>query len=449
MKKFFVSLHKIYAMLLRLILRNFLSFNGLEQFDLFPNHKRVTHSNHIYQRDPNPSVLKMSVVYGANGAGKSNLIKALGFIRRFVLDDEFLNADNIKSWKFCLKPQKKEDPLSLAIEYETEDKVVYLYSVEILETGILKEALKTSGTNNPGVMIFERTAYDVTLNGDITDEMSKIVNNWIGEHPFASLFTINSNVQLLSDTAITSTQKWFKDKLKIVGLNSFQADIIARLKKYPKQLEFTKNLFSEIGIGLNGIEVKTENFDKWIAANPHEDKILRNTEKMPDDAVFSKIVNNRNVTAITLEKGIRKVSELVFNQAGIDGYSANMDIQSQSDGTVRLLILAPYLYSAIKEGATIVVDELDNSIHPHLVRELVRYFADKETNGQLVFSTHETCILDQTFLRPDEVWFVEKVSGESHAYSLNDFKIHNTISIENGYMAGRFGAIPFIGTLNF
>ena len=436
-------------MLLRLILRNFLSFNGLEQFDLFPNHKRVTHSNHIYLREPNPSVLKMSVVYGANGAGKSNLIKALSFIKRFVLDDEFLNSDNLKGWIFCLKPQKKEEPLFLAIEYETEDNVVYLYSVEIQETGILKETLKTSGTNNPGVVIFERTAQGVTLNGDITDEMRGIVNNWIGEHPFASLFTINSNVQLLNDTAITSSQKWFKDKLKIVGLNSFQADIITRLKQYPEQLEFTRNLFSEIGLGLNGIEVKTENFDKWIAANPQEDKIMRKTEKMPDDMVLSKIVNNRNVSAITLEKGIRKVSELVFNQAGIDGYSAKMDIQSQSDGTVRLLILAPYLYSAINEGATIVVDELDNSIHPHLVRELVRYFADKDTNGQLFFSTHETCILDQAFLRPDEVWFVEKINGESHTYSLNDFKIHNTISIENGYMAGRFGAIPFIGTLNF
>ena len=170
---------------------------------------------------------------------------------------------------------------------------------------------------------------------------------------------------------------------------------------------------------------------------------------MPDDVVLTKIVDNRNVSAISLEKGIRKVSELVFKQAGVEGYSADMNIMSQSDGTVRLLILAPYLYSAVYEGATIVVDELDNSIHPHLVRGLVRYFADKDTNGQLIFSTHETCILDQAFLRPDEVWFVEKSNGESHPYSLNDFKIHNTISIENGYMAGRFGAIPFIGTLNF
>ena len=436
-------------MLLRVIIKNFLSFNGLEQFDLFPNHKRVTHSHHIYQRNPNPDVLKMSVIYGANGAGKSNLIKAVSFAKRFVSSDTFLNAESIKNWKFCLKPQKAGEPLFLAIEYETEERDVFLYSVEVNDNGIQKEVLKTSGTNNPGTEIFMRTAREVTLRGDITKEMRDIINKWVIEHPFASLFTINSNVQLLNDAAVTSSQKWFAEKLKVVGLNSFHPDIITRLKQHPKQLRFATDMFAEIGLGLNGIEVKTESFDKWLAANPQEDKILPRAEKMPDDVVLSKIVDNRNVSAISLEKGIRKVSELVFKQAGVEGYSADMNIMSQSDGTVRLLILAPYLYSAVHDGATIVVDELDNSIHPHLVRELVRYFADKDTNGQLIFSTHETCILDQAFLRPDEVWFVEKSNGESHPYSLNDFKIHNTISIENGYMAGRFGAIPFIGTLNF
>ena len=122
-------------MLLRVIIKNFLSFNGLEQFDLFPNHKRVTHSNHIYLHHPNPDVLKMSVIYGANGAGKSNLIKALSFVKRFVLSDTFLDADSIKNWKFCLKPQKANEPLFLAIEYETEEREVFLYSVEINDNG--------------------------------------------------------------------------------------------------------------------------------------------------------------------------------------------------------------------------------------------------------------------------------------------------------------------------
>ena len=83
-----------------------------------------------------------------------------------------------------------------------------------------------------------------------------------------------------------------------------------------------------------------------------------------------------------------------------------------------------------------------------LFRSLVRYFSSQDTNGQLIFTTHQTCLLNQDFLRTDEAWMVEKKDGGSHMYSLNDFKIHNTINIENGYMEGRYGAIPFIGELN-
>ena len=72
----------------------------------------------------------------------------------------------------------------------------------------------------------------------------------------------------------------------------------------------------------------------------------------------------------------------------------------------------------------------------------------QKTTGQLIFTTHQTCLLNQDFMRTDEVWLVEKKNGGSHMYSLNDFKIHNTINIENGYMEGRYGAIPFIGDMN-
>ena len=138
----------------------------------------------------------------------------------------------------------------------------------------------------------------------------------------------------------------------------------------------------------------------------------------------------------------------MFEQFGKDGFSKEMDIQAQSDGTVRLLSLMPAFYDAMKVGKTVVIDELDHSIHPHLVRELVRYFSSQKTKGQLIFTTHQTCLLNQNFIRTDEVWLVEKKDGCTHMYSLNDFKIHNTISLENGYLEGRYGAIPFIGDLN-
>lgn len=124
-----------------------------------------------------------------------------------------------------------------------------------------------------------------------------------------------------------------------------------------------------------------------------------------------------------------------------------MDIQAQSDGTVRLLSLVPALYDAMKSAKTVIIDELDHSIHSHLVRELVRYFPHRTPMDNLFYNASDL-FAKSGFLRTDEAWMVEKKDGGSHMYSLNDFKIHNTINIENGYMEGRYGAIPFIGELN-
>ena len=99
---------------------------------------------------------------------------------------------------------------------------------------------------------------------------------------------------------------------------------------------------------------------------------------------------------------------MMFEQIGEDGYLKDMDIQSQSDGTVRLLSLTPALYDAMKGKKTVIIDELDHSIHPHLVRELVRIFSTTKTSGQLIFTTHQTCLLNQDFIRTDEIWLVEK-----------------------------------------
>jgi AAA15 family ATPase/GTPase len=122
-----------------------------------------------------------------------------------------------------------------------------------------------------------------------------------------------------------------------------------------------------------------------------------------------------------------------------------MKISAKSDGTVRLLTLIPALYDDIYQNKIIFVDEIDNSIHPNLMFELLKFYANTKSNGQLIFTTHTTKLLNQQELvRPDEIWLTEKSEGNTRMYSLNDFKLHNTLNIENGYLDGRYGGIPVI-----
>ena len=274
-----------------------------------------------------------------------------------------------------------------------------------------------------------------------------MVTVWLEKNPFASLLTINNDVPILTDENVNNGQKWFEDELEIIGLHSFTPALIDIFKNKQRVRKFASQLFKAIDLGIDDVKVETENVEDYISTHNASMLPIDKVKKMRSGRM-SQIVNFRNTSIISIEKGVQKISQMMFEQFGKDGFSKEMDIQAQSDGTVRLLSLMPAFYDAMKVGKTVVIDELDHSIHPHLVRELVRYFSSQKTKGQLIFTTHQTCLLNQNFIRTDEVWLVEKKDGCTHMYSLNDFKIHNTISLENGYLEGRYGAIPFIGDLN-
>jgi uncharacterized protein len=111
--------------------------------------------------------------------------------------------------------------------------------------------------------------------------------------------------------------------------------------------------------------------------------------------------------------------------------------------------LAPRLLSALSTGQVLVVDELDASMHPLLVRALVEMFhnpAVNRNNAQLIFNTHDTTLLDQSLFRRDQIWFTEKdQAGASHLYSLAEYSPRKSEALARGYLQGRYGAIPFLG----
>lgn len=123
-------------MILRVILKNFLSFNDEVQFDMFPNMKRTTLSNHITMLNEKLPVLKMAAIYGANGAGKSNLLKGINFLKAIALNKSFLDKDTFGKYIFALKENTGTEPMELTIEFETKTGIPYIYSVEIMNTGL-------------------------------------------------------------------------------------------------------------------------------------------------------------------------------------------------------------------------------------------------------------------------------------------------------------------------
>ena len=435
-------------MLLRVILKNFLSFEDEVQFDMFPNMKRTSLPDHISKAAGVLPVLRMAAIYGANGAGKSNMLKGVEFIKSLVTDKEFLNQSEVSRYFYALRKESDSQPIELAIEFVTEIGKAYLYSVEIAKDGIKSEILKESGLGfKENRDVFTRDGGSLFFAVKPSDEVERMIRGWLEKNPFASLLTINDDMPVLTDEHIAIAKRWFHEELVLIGLNTICPTLIEIFRKNEDINKFASDLFKVVDLGINEVKVQTEDFDDWIRSHNETELSIERLKNIQSGGI-SRISKNRIITNFIVEEGVRKVSQLMFEQFGKNGFSKDMDIMAQSDGTVRLLTLVPAFYDAIKLGKTVLIDELDHSVHPYLIRELVKYFSRQETTGQLIFTTHQTCLLNQDFIRTDEVWMVEKKEGSTRMYSLNEFKIHNTIKIENGYMEGRYGAIPFIGELN-
>ncbi|MBQ9509625.1 MAG: ATP-binding protein [Bacteroidales bacterium] len=430
-------------MLLRVSFKNIFSFYSRTDFDMFPNPKREIFPQHINVNGRIP-LLKHALIYGANGAGKSNFVKVLQFLRSFVIDDKFLDKIDLKNFFFQLVRVNKE-PIKIEVEFFTNGKY-YIYGVEILHSqkNTINEYLRLSGIGEKDdETIFERNGNNVSPTMD-----SKLSEELLKRNPNSSIICLNKQFPVINDDNLSKVYNWFRNELKIVTINSQTPFLIDMMSKNRQLLDFANKLLSKLQI-TDSLKVGETSIDKWMSDKKDKNDLQQILQRasITDHSGLSEFSNNRNNFNITMKNGEQIVQEFMFEQLGVDGYKKKMDITSQSDGTVRLLTLIPALYYA-NTGNVIVVDEIENSMHPMLIFKLLKYFFNRESKGQLICTTHLTLLQDQQELvRPDELWMVEKENGNSVMTSFNDYKIHNTMNIRKGYEEGRYGGVPQISNI--
>ena len=355
--------------------------------------------------------------------------------------------------RFRLPVLEGDQPVGILVEFGLEGSV-YIYNVEIGMNGVETENLYISGKGKGDhTSIFTRSGNNVTFEAaNVGEDVRKIFVRQITDNPSASILALNGTLHLTDDENMAKAFKWFNKNLTVISVARQIPWLIEQLKDQKDVLEFVNRIFSEVGLGISNMGIMASQFDEWVTKTNDSERniinsLLNNTGAEPNRTV-SKMGSEVPMYSISTENGERMVREFIFNQIGRNGYSGVMNASAQSAGTLRLLSLVPALYYAMKTESTMVIDEIDNGIHPLLIKLLIKFFGESDTKGQLIFTTHETPLLNQQeLLRADEVWFTEKKSGETQMYSLNDFKYHKSLSIENGYLDGRFGAIPFLGTL--
>lgn len=442
-------------MLIRLIINNLLSFGQEKEFNMLPMPRLRTLKNHKYNID-GFNVLKMASIYGANGAGKSNLVKSIQMLEELILSDTpLINFSENKKFKFS----DKHVPQTFIIEFFQDEKV-FLYGLEISNNIITTEELYLSGLGKKdNKLLFERTtdkeSKKITLKTPLLQgKEGKILINIIEKNLAKSNKTIFKLLTTLDKPELQNIEialNWFKNSLVIVTPNAKPSALVQKIDTNNRFKIYTENLMKSFHVGISKIEVEKKTLEEFFGENDLDklDKILNELDNSKNKMIGLQINGGQEVIITKEENDNVYVKRLQVSHIGKGDREVMFDLDEESDGTIRLLDFAPAFQDIALNKKVYIVDEIERSIHPLLIKELISKFSkDGQSNGQLIFTTHESNLLDQSIFRQDEIWFAEKDKDAStDLYSLSDYKEHNTIDIRKGYLLGRYGAIPFLGNL--
>lgn len=443
-------------MLIRFVIENLFSFGERKEFTTIPNKRLKTLKHHKYQYD-DFNVLKIGSIYGANGAGKSNLIKSLELFQKLVVQETI--PFRLKDSKFKFNNSEDSKDQIFAIEF-IQEKLAFYYGIILNENNIMTEELYLSGMGKKDdELIYERKT-DVKGNTNIifheefeNDEKSQVLKTVLLEEFVKSnepilKFLSNRDNRFLKKVKIA--YKWFEDTLQIITPDSRPRALAHKIDIDKEFKNYAKDLMCSFNIGITELISEKKDIKEFFGED--NEKELDNLIKDVEDSSKKMIglrSNKGDELIIVKEDGKIWVKTLKVGHIGKRDKSVLFGMDEESDGTIRLLDFVPAFKSVISNEKVFVIDEIERSIHPLLIKELVQKFSlDPNSKGQLIFSTHESNLLDQEIFRQDEIWFAEKnKNGSTDLYSLNDFKEHKTIDIQRGYLNGRYGSIPFLGNL--
>lgn len=432
---------------------NFLSYNELSHFSMVSGKSR-RHKEHIFKYN-DVSLLKFAALYGANAAGKSNLVTAIDFSKRLLLKGF---PQTISRDLHCkINEQNKYEQTQF--EYEIIiDNVVYAYgyTVNLFEKNVQQEWLY-SLEKNEETMIFVRDKgnekevmfnYDILqLNDSDTSRLNFYTLDLINKATDSLLITeLNNNKQDFYSAnkrlILNELYDWFQNTLEVVSPDRPTEGADVSYFKKKKQLVLA-NFLDAFGTGIK--EVKTKQINKKELYNEMPKALVNRIldDISAQDGNGAMFRTHKNIYEIERKDGELIINTLLFKHEVDDVYYS---LGEESDGTVRLVEIYSILVS--DSDKVYVVDELDRSLHPNLTYHYVKEFLDKENNSQLIVTTHEDRLLDLNMLRRDEIWFVEKEEdGASRLYSLEAFKERFDKDVLKAYLEGRYGSVPAIQLL--
>ncbi|MES2614349.1 MAG: ATP-binding protein, partial [Bdellovibrionota bacterium] len=383
-------------------------------------------------------VLKSSAFYGANASGKSNLIKALWFIKNFISRGavKFQTGDRITGFKpFLLDEKTLNEPSFFEIDFLApnpkskveNDLIRFQYGFTVDSKKVRSEWLYAYPHGRA------QTWFTREDNKFVWKKEFAGKNKSISEKTGENILYLSKAGGQENHPLLKSLFFWIKEKLRFIDMDGQEVSPVFSAKIASENSEakkFIADLLFKADTGVKDFSIEFKKIEKKDLA---EDFISKLDEKDLEEILGKQALD------LSL-KHIKKDGTLVPLNFRTD----------ESLGTQKLFALAGPWYDCLKNGNILFVDEFGSGMHPLLAKELIKLFnSDLNTNGaQIIFCSHDTHLLHLEVLRRDQVWLVEKNNeGESKYCSLWDYKPRKDESLEKGYLSGRYGGIPYLQEL--
>ncbi|MFC1724151.1 ATP/GTP-binding protein [candidate division KSB1 bacterium] len=444
------------TMLLQFSVENFLSFNKETTLNMIPT-KRKKHRDHILEDKQGKKIqsLPIAAIYGANASGKSNLVKAFKFSKDLIINGTRGN-ESIDTIAFKLDSKCDKKPSRFEYIFKIKG-VIYTYGFAVTQKHVEEEWLFANFTNRE-VMLFERT----TRNGKAVIEFGNKLAEKGRDRSILDFIkeTTRPNQLFLTESYEKNIEKlkaiyeWFYYNLIIIfpdaKYRKLRIDAYTNLKFIENLKEFLRK--ADTGIQMIKLDTEKLKLESIFADMPGEmiKNIKDDLSNVPTEKPISFYVNGKLYSVIKDKDGeAHLISSLSFFHKDNEGNHIKFKTEEESDGTQRLMHLYPALLHLQEDENTYIIDEIDRSMHPLLCKFFIEIFLKtslaKKSRGQLIVTSHQTCLFDGDLLRSDELWLVEKdENGSSSLSSLVEYRIRNDLRIDKSYLNGRFGAIPVI-----
>ena len=447
-------------MLIKITVENFKSFDQKEELSMISSSKIQKNKDHRI-KIKQTQLLKHAAIYGANASGKSNLCAVFSFIKDVLIHGLQFNSDN----DFCRTKEENKNKESLFELQFTVGNHFYAYgfsailSQRIITEEWLYELLQDGNANQLFLRKINKKATlgdNIHLSSTDKNRFTVYAEDFINNKTSLFLTEMNRGKKFDKKSKLSffnETFNWIINNIIIINPSVGISNTEAYYNK--ESLENITKLIQTFDTGITDIKTKSitiEEMSKMIPAEIVQDVFfhIRNQMQLSN---LSSIQMTWRIEGDFFNIRINGNSEPEITTLILrHGKSAfNFSFTEESDGTKRLFDLIDMLLTD-RDDTIFVVDELERSLHPKLTEHFLKLFSKAHQNVkmQLLFTTHEDTIMDQSLLRRDEIWFIERdTDNSSKIYSLDRFKERYDKKLSKAYLEGRYGAIPVFSQFVF